>query len=105
MTGILAGIAAAALGLLILPTRRRKAKLELEEKLADLRQRLMGGLNEQFDREMRRGTQRIEDTVSPFARFVRAENEKIGGQREQLVELEAHIIGLQSQLKTEIVRS
>ncbi len=101
VTGILAGIAAAALGLLILPTRRRKAKQELEEKLGQLRQTLMRGLSEQFDREMRRGTQRIEDTVAPFGRFVRAENEKISSQRDELVELEAHIIGLQAQLKAE----
>jgi small GTP-binding protein len=99
VTGVLAGIAAAALGLLILPNRRRRAKQELAEKLAGLRHTLMTSLNEQFDREMRRGTQRIEDTVAPFGRFVRSENEKIGAQRDQLVELEAHIIGLQAQLK------
>ena len=76
-----------------------KAKAELEDKLADLRQKLMGSLTDQFDREMRRGTQRIEDTVAPFARFVRAEQDKIGAQRDQLVELEAHIVGLRAQLR------
>lgn len=99
VTGVVAGIAAAALGLLILPTRRRRAKIDLEEKLRALRQNLMSDLTKQFDREMRRGTQRIEDTVAPFGRFVRAENDKIESQREQLVELEAHILGLQAQLK------
>ncbi len=103
VTGVLAGIAAATLGLLILPARRRKAKQELAEKLADLRDRLMGNLTEQFDREMRRGTQRIEDTVAPFGRFVRAEFDKISQQREELSELEAHLIGLQAQLKSEKV--
>jgi multidrug efflux pump subunit AcrB len=72
---------------------------ELEDKLAELRQKLMGSLTDQFDREMRRGTQRIEDTVAPFARFVRAEQDKIGAQRDQLVELEAHIVGLRAQLR------
>ncbi len=99
VTGILAGIAAAALGLLILPNRRRKAKQELAEKLEGLRQMLMSSLSEQFHREMRRGTQRIEDTVAPFGRFVRSENEKISSQRDELVELEAHVIGLQAQLR------
>ncbi|MCP4424403.1 MAG: dynamin [Chloroflexi bacterium] len=101
VTGFLTGIAAAAIGLLILPTRRRKAKQELEEKLAELRQKLMSSLTEQFDREMKRGTQRIEDTVAPFTRFVRAEQDKISSQRDQLVELEAHIIGLRAQLQVE----
>ncbi|HEX6385872.1 MAG TPA: hypothetical protein VF177_14475, partial [Anaerolineae bacterium] len=58
-------------------------------------------LTEQFEREMRRGSQRIEDTIAPFTRFVRAESDKITAQREALVELEAHIVGLQAQLKRE----
>lgn len=99
VTGILAGVAAAALGLLILPARRRRAKEELAGKLADLRQKLVTGLTDQFEREMRRSTRRIEDTIAPFARFVRAEQDKITEQRDELVELEAHIVGLQAQLK------
>ncbi|MBK8902620.1 MAG: dynamin family protein [Anaerolineaceae bacterium] len=99
VTGIVAGIAFATLGALILPARRRRAKKELEEKLAALRQKLVGSLTEQFTREMSRGAQRIEDTIAPFARFVRAENDKISAQRDELVELEAHISGLQAQLR------
>ncbi|MCP4360924.1 MAG: dynamin, partial [Chloroflexi bacterium] len=99
VTGILASVTAAALGLFILPSRRRKAKKELEEKLDDMRRRLVANLTDQFNREMRRGAQRIEDTIAPFARFVRAEDEKLSSQQETLVELEAHIIGLQAQLK------
>ncbi len=98
-TGIFAGIAAAALGFLILPARKRKAKREFAEKLADLRLRLMDSLTTQFDREMRRSTQRLEDTIAPFTRFVRAEEEKLAHQREQLVELEGQIGGLQAILK------
>jgi hypothetical protein len=103
VTGIVAGIAFATLGALILPARRRKAKRELEEKLAALRQKLVGSLTEQFTREMSRGAQRIEDTIAPFARFVRAENDKISAQRDELVELEAHISGLQAQLKLKAI--
>lgn len=98
VTGILAGITAAALGVIILPARRRKAKQELEEKLTDLRQRLITNLTDQFKREMQRGAQRIEDTIAPFTRFVRAENDKLTSQQNELIELEAHIVGLQSQL-------
>lgn len=97
-TGIIGGLTAATIGLLILPARRRRAKVELEEKLADLRQRLMSSLSEQFDREMRRSASRVEDTVAPFSRFVRGEKEKLEGQYETLVELEAHLQGLKRQL-------
>jgi small GTP-binding protein len=94
-TGIFAGVAAAALGLLILPARKRKAKLELSAKLAELRSKLVSGLTEQFEREMRRGAQRIEDTIAPFTRFVHAEESKLSARQVELDELEAHIIGLQ----------
>lgn len=101
VTGVLASLSALTLGLLVLPARRRKAKQILAEKLTDLRSQLMNSLREQFDREMRRGTQRIEDTVAPFGRFVRAEHDKIAQQQVNLAELEAHITGLQAQLKAE----
>lgn len=98
-TGIVGGLTAAAIGLLILPARRRRAKRELAEKLASLRQELMRSLTEQFERELRRSTQRVEDTIAPFARFVRSEKEKLEEQEETLVELEAHIEGLRQQLE------
>lgn len=99
VTGVLAALGAAALGLLILPSRRRRAKKELAEKLADLRERLMAALRQQFDREMRRSAQRVQDTVAPFARFVRAEQEKLQAERDELAELEAHILGLKREIE------
>lgn len=99
VTGVVAGVTAALIGLLILPTRRRRARNDLHEKLDDLRRRLMHNLTEQFDREMRRSSQRIEDVIAPFGRFVRAEQDKIGAQHKSMVELEAHIVGLLAQLK------
>ncbi len=98
-TGVFAGVAAAALGLLILPSRKRKAKSEFAEKLEELRTKLVGSLSQQFDREMRRSTRRIEETIAPFTRFVRAEEEKLRKQQEQMLEIESQISGLQTILK------
>ncbi len=100
VTGIVAGVTIMTVGLLILPTRRRRAKQELGEKLATLRQDLVQSLTHQFEREMRRSSQRVEDTVAPFSRFVRAEQTKIEARQDQLAELEAHILGLQRQLES-----
>ena len=99
VTGIVAGIAFATLGALILPARRRKAKQELADKLNALRDKLVNSLTEQFEREMRRSAQRVEDTVAPFSRFVRAESEKYTNQQNGLEELEAHLLGLQAHLQ------
>ncbi len=98
-TGAITGLGAAALGLFVFPSRRRKAKNELGERLEAMRAELIGTLRDHFEREMRRGAQRIGDTVAPFSRFVRAEREKIEGQRTALIELEAHIEGLTKQVE------
>lgn len=90
-TGIIAGVAAAALGLLILPARKRKAKAEFSEKLTDLRTRLVSNLEQQFDREMRRSTQRIEDTIAPFDRFVRSERDRLTKRQSSLQSLSGEI--------------
>jgi small GTP-binding protein len=98
-TGIFAGVAAAALGLLILPARKRKTKAEFSAKLADLRTRLVGNLEQQFAREMRRSAQRVEDTVAPFDRFVRAERDRLTAQQTTLQELAAAVGELTRQLE------
>jgi ABC-type transport system involved in cytochrome bd biosynthesis fused ATPase/permease subunit len=99
VTGVVLGVLGIAMGAFILPARKRKAKQELENKLAELRHKLVTSLTDQFDREMRRSAQRIEDTISPFSRFVKAENEKIGARRDHMEELEAHIVGLKAQVQ------
>jgi small GTP-binding protein len=99
VTGIVAGVAFMALGLLILPARRRKANQELEQKLSALRQRLMANLTDQFHRELRRSTQRVMDAVAPFARFVRAEQGKFEEQRGTLIELNEELAALRAQLQ------
>lgn len=98
-TGIAFGVTFMALGFLVLPARKRRANQELEAKLGALRQKLMSNLTDQFNREMRRATQRVEDTVAPYARFVRAENERLTKQQKILVELETQITGLRHQLQ------
>jgi len=98
-TGIFAGVAAAALGLLVLPARKRKAKQEFSEKLDDLRQRLVENLERQFEREMRLSAQRVEDTIAPFDRFVRSEHDRLAGRQTTLKNLSSEAIGLINQLE------
>ncbi len=97
VTGILAGVLGATLGLFVFPSRRKKAKQSLAERLEELRTELMTNLRDQFSREMRRSNQRLDDTVAPFSRFVRAERTKLESQRNQLLVLEEHLLGLHQQ--------
>ena len=97
-TGIFAGVAAAALGLLVLPARKRKAKKEFSEKLDDLRRRLVDNLQQQFEREMRNSAQRIEDTIAPFDRFVRSERDRLTTRQQSLQGLSATVSDLTRRL-------
>jgi hypothetical protein len=86
VTGMLAAGTLAVLGLFVLPVKRRRAKRELSNKILALREQLMGALTEQFDREVERSGQRIQEAVSPYTRFVRAERQRITEMQETLEE-------------------
>ncbi len=93
VTGILAAGTLAVLGLLVLPTKKRKAKRELTAKIQDLRQKLMTSLTEQFEQELERSVHRIRDAIAPYSRFVRAE-------KERLEEIHGHLTGCRDTLVT-----
>jgi small GTP-binding protein len=101
VTGVAFGVTFMTLGLLVLPARRRRANQELEAKLRKLRQTLMRDLTDQFEREMRRSTQRIDSVIAPYARFVRAERDRLEGQQTALEELQGQIAGLSHQLQSQ----
>jgi hypothetical protein len=67
----------ALLGLFIIPAKKRQAKAELREKIANLRQQLSKSLRTQFEHEMDRGILNIGDAIAPYSRFVRAEQTKL----------------------------
>ncbi len=86
VSGILAAGVLGAVGMLILPAKRRQARTELERKVADLRQRLTTALRGEFVAARDRSAQRLQDGLAPYSRFVRAEEAKWTKAR---VELEA----------------
>jgi small GTP-binding protein len=76
VTGILLASVVLGVGFLIIPARRKKAKATLEEKVAALRARLTSALKAEFDRARAQSHLRLADAVAPYARFVRAEEER-----------------------------
>ena len=77
VTGILAASVLAALGLFVIPARKRAAKKEMMESVAALRIQVISALTTQFDNELNRSLQLINDAIAPYTRFVRAEQEKL----------------------------
>jgi small GTP-binding protein len=84
VTGLLLASVVAALGFLVIPARRRKAKGELKEKMSALRERLATALRAEFERAQMHGRQRLDDVVAPYSRFVRAEQERWTSARDAL---------------------
>ncbi|HXE81141.1 MAG TPA: dynamin family protein [Vicinamibacterales bacterium] len=74
ITGMLAAGVLAAVGLLVIPAKRRRARAEMREKVTDLRTRLVGALRREFESSQERSAQRLADAIAPYSRFVRAEH-------------------------------
>jgi hypothetical protein len=91
VTGIVTAGIIAALGLFIIPTRRRMAKQELSQKIAAMRTQLIQSLTLAFDRELGRSQEQIRSAVAPYDRFVRAESGKLQESKQQFDSLKTEI--------------
>jgi len=93
-TGIILASVVALLGLFIIPARKRQAKIELREKIANLRQQLTHSLRTHFDHEIERGMLNIKDAIAPYTRFVRSEHDKLESVHSSLSETKNTLEGL-----------
>jgi len=100
-TGILAAGTLAVIGLLVIPTRRRRAKRDLDKKLEEVRQRLVGSMSEEFERELGRSVQRLREAIAPYTRFVRAEQQKLTRIEDELRSIRSALAQIRTQLEDE----
>jgi hypothetical protein len=98
VTGILAASIIAALGFFVIPARRRAAKNDMAERLTALRAQLSTSLKGQFEKELKRSLQRINEATAPYTRFVRAEQEKLTQTQTELTQA----VQTQGRLRAEI---
>lgn len=73
VSGMLAAGVLGAMGFLVIPAKRRRARQTLGDKISDLRARLSGALRNEFESARDRSTHRLGDGIAPYSRFVRAE--------------------------------
>ncbi len=99
VTGIIAATTLAIVGFAIIPARREKAKKELREKIAELKQQLMAALTAPFETEVDRSLQRIREAIAPYTRFVRAERGKLREQQEVLGGLVEELADLRQKIE------
>ncbi len=84
VTGVLMASFMAAIGLFVIPARRRKGKTKLIEKIASVRQQLIQSLRAHFEKEMDRSLQRLRETLSPYTRFIRSERDRLTKSQSEL---------------------
>jgi small GTP-binding protein len=100
ITGVVAGVTIAGLGLLVIPRRRRQAKRELHEKMQALRDGLEETLSKQLDMELVRAGDKLTGAIAPYTRFVRSELERLDSLQQQLEELAAKMQALKEEIET-----
>lgn len=99
VTGVLVASLIAALGLFVIPARRRQARAEMHQKIADMKEKLVTTLREQFGREIERSLMKIQEAIAPYTRFVRAERGQSESGLEELEKLSNQILRLKSQVE------
>jgi small GTP-binding protein len=87
VTGILLATFIAALGLVVIPAKRRMAKNQMRERITALRTQLASALRGQFEKEIERSLSNINSAIAPYTRFVRAEQGKLESTRSDLESL------------------
>jgi len=99
VTGILLASVVAALGLFVIPSRKKLAKEKFQNKITELRKNITETLSIQFSNELDKSVLRINSALKPFTRFIRAENEKMAHTKEQLEELYSELMKLREDVE------
>lgn len=99
VTGILLASFIAALGLFIIPARRRKARIDMHSKISEMRTDLVAALRSQFSGEIERSIHAIQDAIAPYSRFVRAETQNLHESQTGLVGLQHNLGKIKSQVE------
>ncbi|MDQ2807614.1 MAG: dynamin family protein [Chloroflexota bacterium] len=98
-TAILATTLFAGVALFVLPLKKRQAKEDFHNKIAQLRDNLATGMTEQFNTELARSVERIYDAIAPYTRFVKAEHAKVSGAATELDRLAGEFARLRRRIE------
>ena len=99
VTGLVMAGLVGALAFFVIPARRRRAKVELQDKVTAMRERLSASIRGEFEREVTRSVERMRDSFAPYARFVRGEREKLAAAAATLQELSARMGNLRGRVE------
>jgi small GTP-binding protein len=99
ITGILLAAALAVGGFYILPRKRRQAQREFRRRVEQLRTRLRDGLTRQVHHEVTQSTDRVNEAIAPYRRFVHSQQQRINEARGELVATEDALLRLRGEIE------
>jgi hypothetical protein len=103
VTGVIMAGIIATIGLFIIPAKRREGKTKLMERIAGVRIQLIETLRHQFEKEINRSIERIQEAIAPYTRFIRAEREKMQDMEKKYKQLKLEINQLKVKLESKNV--
>lgn len=98
-TGILAAAGVAAGGLYIIPAKRKKVKAQFQAKIHDLRSKLTEALSRQIHNEIGASSERINQTIAPYRRFVTVQRDQLSEAQAELVTAENALLRLKAEIE------
>ncbi|MGH7629572.1 MAG: dynamin family protein [Gemmatimonadales bacterium] len=99
VTGIVLAGALAIGGFYLIPRRRRQAQAAFRERVADLRTRLKDGLTRQAHLEIGQATERVNEAIAPYRRFVETQQAQLNEARGELVAAEDGLLRLRTEIE------
>mgnify|MGYP001766947147 CR=1 FL=1 len=99
ITGIIAAGTLAIVGFFVIPYKRKQAKDNFRQKIVSLRANLNEALTAAFSSESANAIARLQNNITPYTRFVHAEEEHIRQAEARLEELRQGIAGLKARVE------
>jgi GTP-binding protein EngB required for normal cell division len=99
LTGILLAAALAVGGFYVIPRKRRQAQQDFHRRVQEIRTRLKEGLTRQVHHEVTQSTDRINEAIAPYRRFVHSQQQRINEARGELVATEDALLRLRGEIE------
>jgi len=100
ITGMVAAGTLAIVGLFIIPLKRKQARDNFREKIALMRVNLSESLKTSLDAETRHTIGRMEESIAPYMRFIKAEMERINTAEGELAGLQKDLATLRAKVES-----
>jgi GTP-binding protein EngB required for normal cell division len=99
VTGILLAAALAVGGFYVIPRKRRQAQADFRRRIEQLRSRLRDGLTRQVHHEVTQSTDRVNEAIAPYRRFVHSQQQRLNEARGELVATEDALLRLRGEIE------